>query len=483
MAISERENFRLNTTITVNGRTVEKVICAVYLPVEFTDPIRLLFYPTDVQARILRRNWKFSIRGEIKNYAGEVSTEIYADSVYASSLKTREWGSELRENILTAEPTDLKITDFRSSGRSSNRVSRVDGNFWLTPSTLLRPAKSFIHSVKGDVEVNTVREFTFTLPTGVKLSFDQHYHQRKNDYKEEVVFSELVANFEFEGKLRDDPKLNILLKNLEDLLLLASFAARHRCVCLGWEAFDASSHIKYYRRGITIPAEEEHSAFESEIIGLAEFPKFMKKAYAKLTKMESDESLRRAISFTIPKKGTILEHEYVALYSALEMLVLYFRRLQDLEFIITPNKLRGKVRKKLKEVIENEPLLAEQSSQKRGWMCDKLNELNRIPFVTAFEKFCVFYAIDLHDLWPVVGNERGPSLSTIRNKLVHGEVFDDRHSLALIAAKFHMQWSVERMILAVLGWPIVKSRVSPSYLSGGHAVYKGWEAHRTVLSS
>lgn len=90
------------------------------------------------------------------------------------------------------------------------------------------------------------------------------------------------------------------------------------------------------------------------------------------------------------------------------------------------------------------------------------------------------YAVDLHDLWPVFGEKEGISLSSIRNKLIHGVPLDPLKSKGLLGACLHLQWTVERLLLAVLSWPLTESRIDIGAM--GFYGEKAWRDDQQLLS-
>jgi hypothetical protein len=74
--------------------------------------------------------------------------------------------------------------------------------------------------------------------------------------------------------------------------------------------------------------------------------------------------------------------------------------------------------------------------------------------------------IDISDLWPLTDGPGMPSLNRIRNVLVHGKVFTARGDFQpLSIAAENLQWLLERVLLATLGWEIDRSEVSRKNLS------------------
>ena len=110
-----------------------------------------------------------------------------------------------------------------------------------------------------------------------------------------------------------------------------------------------------------------------------------------------------------------------------------------------------------------------------------MSELNRPSFKSSFETFQKAYDIDVNDLWNLTGKQ---SLSIIRNKIVHGQLIDRREKEydAIICAKLHLKWILERCLLRLLGWEIERSRVKPSILKQ-FAGYDDWEEKKTLLKN
>jgi hypothetical protein len=161
-------------------------------------------------------------------------------------------------------------------------------------------------------------------------------------------------------------------------------------------------------------------------------------------------------------------------------LVLFYLENSGAEFILAPDEWNS-FRKDLKNFIKNHSHFS-QKKERRRFIYEKLPELNRISFANAFSDFCLRYNIDIHDLWPVVDQKEGISLSSIRSKLIHGDPLIPLQLGALVCANEHLRWIVERSILSVLGWPVSESRVSEHFLSRNMAMYRNWNEDRMILS-
>lgn len=477
-----KEDYVFNARLSWEGVEIEKDLkCRVYLPIKLTDAIELHFFPTEEQATKLRGYllWQYAVDGVITAQSGEVMMHFSAKEVFANKgVQTSYFGKDFAEAKMVGYPVYFTITHVVSGTAAESDPVSSKVRFWITPNDLLQPATILTRSYTGKVEAETVWSCELEAGADVTFKFDQRYKYQDNEEGDTVSFSELVANVDLPHPA-DSSKNFETLHTVDGVLLLASFAARQRSVCLGWDAEDPKRYVHQYVRNRTIPSVggSRHGSRDG-LIDKSQFPEFIKTAYGAFDKFTPQDPLRRAISLTVPLKDGTLDGEFVSLYTALEILVLHFRRVNSLEFILPTNEFK-KVRKELKAQIESMTVPAEKD--KKLLIQQKLSELNRVSFGTAFDAFCKHYSVKSDDLWPVVKSNSGASLADIRNKLVHGEHFGPDQYDALIFAELHLRWTVERMIMSVLKWQPDKSNVSPQFLSGWIA-YKEWETKQPAVS-
>ena len=107
-------------------------------------------------------------------------------------------------------------------------------------------------------------------------------------------------------------------------------------------------------------------------------------------------------------------------------------------------------------------------------MIEKLGDFNRTSRKKVYNDFCKDMEINNSDLWPIYGTRFNYlSLSRIRNKLVHGNRFEYETFLSI--ANEHLRWTVERCLLAVLGWKGITD-VKPESLRK-YTAYHNWESY------
>ncbi len=476
----KREDLIFYATISAKDFVLENIFCRIYLPVRVADEIEIRFYPNKEHSEILQKRDNrlsiFTINGEIKNHLNEIQQSIYAERVISNGLSTDSRGYNVSETKLSGKALDLRITHHLNH----SKVPQVfEGNFEISPNPLLQSSFIFNSSRLGEISFTHPHNFKFTINEKTELVFEDVYKSCKNEHDDNVHFFETIASFLIKGGTSESAKFDEIFEKLKIILLLASFAARQSCHCFGWSTYDTKSSITQYLRDKTKPSDsvlKRRNYDRDGVIDLADFNEFMTIAYDSFIKFPDTAILTRVINFAIPNEEGTIESEFVTLYAALEMLVSHYRKSNNLEFIIKNNPFK-KVRNGLKTIIEE---LEIEPFQKK-MMQDKLSELNRVPFVTAFDEFCKNYSIEFQDLWSVTDNTDGITLAQVRNRLVHGEHFEAEDNFALTYAKDHLQWLVERMILGILNFPTSKSLVCPERLGIWYS-YTKWSEYRQILT-
>ena len=249
-----------------------------------------------------------------------------------------------------------------------------------------------------------------------------------------------------------------LTHRTDDLHLAWSFAARRRM------SGDAPA-IRQVRHG-------------GALIEITRVAAFAANASREFLRMEHADILRRAIAFTLPNEGEPVENSFVNLYAALES-ALTFQRHGGGRYKVLEREEFDALERDLREWLRRHPLLeGKKNKERRGLVYEKIRELNRLPFSHVYRNYCEHYSLALDDLWPVPGRPDEWPLAEIRHRLVHGDPFGSCPPEALACAREHLRWTVERMILAALGWPVAESAASPETLSATRTEYRDWREQR-----
>lgn len=256
----------------------------------------------------------------------------------------------------------------------------------------------------------------------------------------------------------------------EDLPLLLSFASRHNVGASGRAGVGFS--------GESLAGGGARSDVEP-LIEKADLAEFADAAYGRFSRAERGEVLRRALGFAVPVPGESLERSFLVLFSSLEA-ALTFARGED-EYEIVPRAEFTQLERDLKNWLRRHPALSDDAAR-RALVYEKTRELNRLPFSRVFEKFRERHGVELSDLWPLTGRLDSWPLLEIRHRLVHGDPFGSRPDSALSCARAHLRWTAERMLLALLGWPVERSNVSPERLARSSEAYVNWSEERARLA-
>lgn len=327
---------------------------------------------------------------------------------------------------------------------------------------MLSPMMIQESSYLGSIKMERHRQLEFTLNSGITLKFDKHFQSSRDDERF-IQWPILVAETDIDIAGADIAGLRRqYLEGLEDFLLLASVGSRTRTACIGWTATDRESYTRYFRRDISIPEGKTESSFNDGLVSLADYEDFLSETYRVFCGLENKRPIRGAIYALVPTMERTMEGAFLSLFAGLEEIVLDFRRRENLERVLPASDwplLRQHLQGSIKS-WKGMPLSKEQ----RSWLYRKLNELNRIPLEVAFAKFCKQYGVDLSDLWPVFQEGKLLGLSDIRNRIVHGEGLPQAALDPLFVASQSLKWTLERMVLGLLEWPVQRSEVFPAFL-------------------
>jgi hypothetical protein len=176
------------------------------------------------------------------------------------------------------------------------------------------------------------------------------------------------------------------------------------------------------------------------------------------------------------------ENLYLALYAVLESLIQLFVRQRPSVGLLLPKAQWRVVSAALKEAVRTS-LPAGIAQETRDSIYSGLRSLNRASVGAVLRALCEQYSVDLSDLWPVAHDGNGITLTQIRNKLIHGYFIGPECERLLWIARVHLEWIVERLLLAMLGWDGRRhSRVGFMALKN-FTPYHNWKQARQELTT
>ena len=424
------------------------------------------------------RSHKGGVYAFVYGFDNAKELTIESPEVYFSGSSKKYWGRGISETTIPGEPQDLHIIQHARASADAKHTQIV---FWISPNRFLTPFMSSTSSYIGDLKYERIRNAEFVMKNKVKLIFDKHFRSKKAANGDFVQWSFLVACAELElpADAAEALKKNIL-PDIDDFLLIASFAARQRTACLGWTASDKNSYTTFYRGNLVFPHNDDDTGLDDGLIDSRDVEKFIHVCYAAFLKYENKLALRNALYSAVPAQSHTLETSFLNLFAGLETLVLDFKRREDLELVLKGDEWLS-LRRYLKKCIKDftDPSL---DVNHRASMYRKLDELNRISLGEAFDFFCKKYSIDLSDLWPVFRKNGFVGLVDIRNKLIHGDPFSHDMFGALVVAKEHLLYILERALTRVLQWDVAKTKIASAYLQSHMTAIKDMASEQARLS-
>lgn len=443
-------DFVLTSRIKTTHSSVDGVPCSVYLPSSVMENPYLRFEPNKEQSdHLIVPSFSFEARDV---WGEEATTTVRSKTVWATGPTIRRLTPAITECTLDGDPWDLEVVQCISSRESIEGIRHCV--FWLTPNMLLSPDVIRESSYTGEVKVKTARETSLVLPSAT-LHFRKHFRYEDKP-RGTLSFSELVAEAD---DVLDLGSLESVTDQLDSILLLTSVATRRRCVCRGWQFMEWNRLRRFYRSRLIVPKLRPISQQET-LIDVPDFQEFLRHTFPVFTAAKNTAHLRYAMYALLSADDGDIETQFLRLFTALETLVSYWSETAGFGPILGDGQW-GKFKKELKIFIKGRPPFDDNADLRR-LILEKVGELNRVSFASSFQRLTEALGgegLSLSDLWPVAGDQGGASLAWIRNRLVHGRFHEDTKAEPLLIASFHLRWCVERMILAILKWPVKQSLV------------------------
>ncbi|MBL7152383.1 MAG: hypothetical protein ISS79_01600 [Phycisphaerae bacterium] len=460
-------SFQVKAILSRGSTEVASIPCKIWLPKHVSERPVITFQASgkDHCASSMMPA-QYDLKAGIVGFDGEVETLIVGKEIWLSDSVTKCAGADESITTFKGEPSRLTVYKYLK-GKKSRSDKKTYICFHLTDNFLLMPAKSITRSYTGEVKVRDIRMHVDLINEVGEVSFDTHFYDVKLDDGGVATYRRLVGVLESEIQAKETSRLeNTIKPRLADYILVASFASNQRTHIVGWTASDSECAAQTYVGDVSLEKKSKKSKHGhwDVIIDPCDFALFMKTAMTKFRSLsdENVELLRSALYKILPSAKRTVESTILAHFSALETIILLFRKKSDLEFTLGKSEWR-KLQNTLREVIrENTNLFSTEA--RRELLMSMLPSLKRVPLREAFNRYVEKNGVDLSDLWPVLGDADGSSLNDVRNVLIHGDTYRPNQYDALFAAMLNLGCVVQRLMLTELDWPIDKSKVSPKHL-------------------
>jgi len=437
------------------GKTnaVKNILIELYLPKSDSEEIIFVCKLNTQQHNEIINEFEFSITGHDEFSDGSINNKFIIKRAFFKKSQTNYSRSNLENYDFILQAYDLMIICERDN-KGENSIT--EGFFTFFNRFVIPPLKLVTRKANGEVTIDSNDRYSFTLESGLKLTFDTYYRYEKfEEYEKSTPYS--VAEFKTDI---DPTRINEIVNEIDDFLLLLSFALGKICICTGWVAASHSKIVKYFIRDKAIPGKSEKHSFLDQLIETGALKSFLEHTYKEFINFNNRELLRNILYPVVRKKKISVETRYLILFAILESIILNYKKYFGFDIILDEG-IFNELKTDLKELIKSKLLSIDKV--RRKFIYEKLPELNRISFSSSLELYQKHYQIKIDDLWPLTDSKDGASLSDIRNKIIHGEIFNYQQSQAINYAVIHLQIIVERMILSLLDWDISKSIASVDY--------------------
>jgi hypothetical protein len=451
----------------LNGNRVD-VPCKLFLPKKVEDPPRIIFQVNDDQFHVLVRAGLCELTAELGEDAE--SLRIEASELRISGGNLRHLGDGLNDGYILGHPRSLKL--IRRLPEKANGTSKA--TFMLTESRQLSPYDSRILHSDGSVECRwRGARIQFQLADGLRLTFDHDYKFDTSEAPITRMWPELVATLDI-GEAQQSMDFETLLLKIDELLLLVSLAEGQGCACLQALWYSGPEAVHSYRLDRAVPTKKRNHSFNDFLIEHNGLLPFLNLSYRSLCSSSQRDLLRSALASMTYFEPATIQEEFLRLFSALESLVLAFRRDHGLELVLDEGQCKT-LGKDLQKVLKSHPTVKDDKTRK-AMLYENLSAINRVSFRAAMQELVSQNGIDIDDVWPLLDSKDGWSLLMIRNKLVHGDYFSEPEWGFIIDAIHCLRLIAQRILLCMLGWDYKNSR------AGYCDAWINWRSSRENLS-
>ncbi|MFZ4214401.1 hypothetical protein ACOZB2_23595 [Pantoea endophytica] len=332
-------------------------------------------------------------------------------------------------------------------------------DFFINDAPIIAPRISPSFDSNGNVNQRKQKPISITLPNGNKILSDVNFSYTSEGNKFESIRHQVL-------KAKTNKKHNVietinqnLLPEVDNLLLLTSLAHGERVMCRGWTCYKNNCIIQYFRCNQVETDDIPNSVFR-EIVTRTEINRFLNEASLVYNDSEYSAAIKNSINSLMYTKGMVLEMTFLAYFQALESLTLTFRRINNIEHTLDPSTF-----KKLRTIIEkqlNTDIVPDK--EKRALIKSKIMELNRPSLQDTTLIFFDELKVEMSDLWPLFDKKDAIGLSTLRNKIIHGDILPKNIFSHLILASEHLRILLNRVLFCLLKWDLLSTNISPQKL-------------------
>lgn len=445
-------NYEFDAYLKLDGRP--DVLCDVrlWLPCDASEDMQIsAFAPGTQNINSFRSHGPLTLKSAECPIFEVIASGVYLKKVSAPVFPRKASGTTIDFLHIAELTIDSLISDDRTPPGPKNDETVTTLYFQLSDLEYAKP-KAFVDppDYLGNRKIEIKKTYVVKCSNGYSGEFrlEKHYSPwQKNGPNKEIVCSQRVIVWRGIDSAKVDEIPN-LLRLVDDVSLLLTFAARHRVMVLGYDYFTQHRHFKQFRSPLERLRIDREETGRDELIPIAEFEAFMETAmtsWANLSK-EGKDSIRLAVVAMHPLNEPSPERDYLTMFAALEGL----SKLHKEKVVPELEMAWRNVKDALCECIDNQTSI---SLDARNFLKKNLSALKQgKKLEDRIQAFFEVSDVTVNDLWPIFGKNKLPDLYWVRNELAHGRHFSDERFGAFLNAKEHLSLVLERVVLCILGF-------------------------------
>jgi hypothetical protein len=244
---------------------------------------------------------------------------------------------------------------------------------------------------------------------------------------------------------------------VEDAVLLLSFLTATRTIISKVSAWDGDQQYEYFRPRFGFPDDSRTGSFRFGLIALNRLEEYFAIAWARWQPAPNTACLRNAIYAVLPGTSVATPLSFQRCYGALEALVKAFAHsAPDRRTPTSLSPISAHLQQLRLRIANHEEAEIIES------LDAAISKFSEPTFREHFSVFCEHWEVPLGDLWPMFAKRSG--LAFLRNRITHGATFEESEGagFALWVAQQHLEFTLSRVMCAVLGIPLNHTELAPN---------------------
>lgn len=442
--------FRVDLQLLSGSDVVAEFDAAFWEPVDANSPGALTLACT---SPVAASNAMYASPCSLEGKIG--SKRFSARNVWVKGLER-----ELHPNRRHARPILMldQIYELEVAEETKSRAS-AELEYFLTPCGLCDPTVIVHRYPDGQIERDVIALVSFDHVTLGPITFDTLYRVVETAPGIRSETSSLCAKLNLPSA---QPLAVVEIDDaMREVLMVAGFAARYPIRIWGRQHASETEFIRTYFQALTSWVPDWPAGNQDDLIPKQSLPKFLAAACVELSKLtgKQRDATQHALLAARSAHGTT-EDQFRAVFSSFEGLCTVFDSKGGQRLNADERARKRRVKKALTEALQ--PLKEEDPALEIDAILSRL-ERTGAPPEQRFKRFVENFDVPIDDLWPAY--ESGPnvmSLYAIRNRLAHGSLFSPTDLNAIHAALRNLQLLLERCVLRILGWDVLKSTACPA---------------------